>query len=282
MISKIGKEFLKRDIANSLFKKFHQLDGSTIQPDHYYSKARMVGVDTVPSKNKYTNEVLLRKWLGGTLHTLTTGGYTTGIRDNKGVVVLSNPSRINRLFGRLGSALSDDETAAIEHNVPALHELYESKYLAGYKDKLKVVKDPNTAAVVYKNTGKDVPWIERALGKYFFRNSADNKLMATKDGKMLYPMSSHMSLGVLGNEAIDRYNVRTALGRNVLKNLNEYRANSTEDTLLKLITGKTPAVDQYTNEDIKKLEEASLPDSKYRKQVYNVYNPSEKFKVLMV
>lgn len=257
----------KREIANDLFKKFHKLNGGEEQSTEYYNKPRMVGIDSIPSKDNLAT-VDVSKYIKRLIAPMMGGGYMTNYSDKGSAphkISLMNPTgAIDRLLATPHRTFASKEDVSIVHNLIALHELYESTYMGKYPDNVKSVEN---YARIYKDTGKPVNWFERKVGPKLL---GQHKWPMTDDGMFMQPVGVHQSLGVLGHEANDRLTINKL---RAIKNLVGYREWSTEDKLIHQVTGKVPGVDKLTSADIKKLENAAP------KEFNNIYKPSEKVKV---
>lgn len=303
MISKVGNEFLKqssrahdrmwatlseaakakliasgilkskRVMANGLFKKFHNLNN---QGEHlkdikdWADKTYRVGLDKV--KNTKNIEAIVKVPKDKKQLLKNFGGYSSEPAKRHGrkgavpVVSILDPDAISRFKTPVHKLISKADDTAVRHNVSALHELYESKYL----NKLRHVPAEHTGqAPIAKYTGKTgkgavpVPQLES-----LFPN-----ILTDEEGRVAKLVARHVNMGVLGREANDLHRLEQAGLGKVLSPITKFRKKTTESELLKKFTGKTPGVEKYTQKDIKKLEEETL-NMGNRKLFARLFNPT--------
>lgn len=263
----------KRVMANGMFKKFHNLNnqGEYLKDiKDFADKTYRIGLDKIRNTKNMEAIVKVPKDKKQLLRQF--GGYSAEPAKRHGregalpVISVLDPDAVSRFKTPVHKLISKSDDTALRHNVSALHELYESKYL----NKLKSVPREHTGqAPIAKFTGsKGKTPISAPVLEAKFPN-----LFADEQGNVAKYVSHHANLGVLGREANDLRRLDQAGMEKAIATLKKLRKKTTETDLLKKFTGKDPGVQKYNKKDIRKLEAETL-NMKNRKLFYRLFNPT--------
>jgi hypothetical protein len=262
----------KRVMANGLFKKFHNLNGQGERLKDikdWSDKTYRVGLDKVRNTKNVSAIVKVPKDDSHILKQYS--GYGTDhakYHNRKGsvpTVSVMTPDISGRMRSKVHKLISKSEDTDLRHNISALHELYESKYLNKMKH---IPKEHTIQAPIAKYTGgrKQLPVSSPSM------EAKLPGLLADQEGNGARLVSQHASLGVLGREANDLRRIEQAGMDKALKPIKRLRDKSTEHDILQKFTGKKPGVDKYTGKDISKLEKETVNIGN-RKLFSRLFNP---------